>query len=187
MERTELVLHPVRLRVILAVANRSLTTRQIADLLPDVAQATLYRQIGVLLEHGVLHTVSEVQVRGATERTLTLAKDFGRIDTDDFAALPPDEQQRYFINLIGILLADFQRASERPLPNGLIATYTRQRLYLSPDELDAVNAQTNAVLAPYRQPSRMSDDPHVQPWLFTGIVMPDTDLPAQPDSQETPS
>lgn len=40
-----LIGHPVRLRVIIALGGRTLTTKQLAEALPDVAQATLYRHV----------------------------------------------------------------------------------------------------------------------------------------------
>jgi Helix-turn-helix domain len=43
-DKAELILHPVRLKILQAlVGDRVLSTRQLGQLLPDVAQATLYR------------------------------------------------------------------------------------------------------------------------------------------------
>ena len=44
------LLHPVRLRIVLAMGDEQLTTAEIAQHLPDVAQATLYRQVAVLAD-----------------------------------------------------------------------------------------------------------------------------------------
>lgn len=169
MERLELILHPVRMRVILAVGNRVLTARQLAEMLPDVAQTTLYRHVNLLLEGGVLTVARESKVRGTVERELALVKGAGRIEMNEAAALSPEQQEQIFTTFIAALAADFRRAQAQA-PEGVPpAIYTQQRLYLTPDELQQLNAQMDALLAPYKD--RRADG--AQPWLFTGIVMPD--------------
>ena len=42
--KAEMIVHPIRLRIIEALHGRELTSRQIADSLDDVPQATLYRR-----------------------------------------------------------------------------------------------------------------------------------------------
>ncbi len=55
----EILLHPVRLRIVLAFGAEQLTTAQLADRLPDIAHATLYRQIATLADAGMLEVVDE--------------------------------------------------------------------------------------------------------------------------------
>ena len=50
---SELVLHPLRMGIIMAIAGRQMTTQQLAAVLGDVPQATLYRHINRLSEGGV--------------------------------------------------------------------------------------------------------------------------------------
>lgn len=183
MDRIELALHPVRMRLMLALANRVLTTQQLADLMPDVAQTSLYRHINLLLEGGILTIVEESRVRGTVERKLTLAKDAGRIDLETSAALSPEQHEQLFTTFIAMLLADFRRSQSQPQPGLPPAFYTQQRLYLSADELLLLNQQIDAILDTYKDPSRQSPGSHVQPWLFTGIIMPDADVP-QPHEED---
>jgi DNA-binding transcriptional ArsR family regulator len=69
----DLVLHPVRLRILQAfLGGRHLTTGDLARELPDVAQAGLYRHVSRLAKGGVLEVVGERQARGAVERTYAL-------------------------------------------------------------------------------------------------------------------
>src|SRR6185437_4634635 len=84
----DLVLHPVRLRILQAfLGGRRLTTGDLARELPDVAQAGLYRHVSRLAEGGVLEVVSERQARGAVERTYALRQENAWVDADAFAAL----------------------------------------------------------------------------------------------------
>jgi DNA-binding transcriptional ArsR family regulator len=185
MERLELLLHPVRIRLIQALANRVLTTQQLADLLPDVAQTTLYRHINLLLEGGVLTVVSENKVRGTVERELTLVKGAARIDMETSATLTAEAHERLFTTFVAMLLADFKRAQSDPQKGVPPAIYTQQRLYLTVDELQQLNQQIAALLSVYKDPSRAGEEGDVQPWLLTGIIMPDTDLPQSDKEKNT--
>ena len=69
--KAELVLHPVRLRIIQSlIGGRERTPQQIAEELPDVAQATLYRHLGRLAKAGLVKVVAE---RQRNDARLTLA------------------------------------------------------------------------------------------------------------------
>jgi DNA-binding transcriptional ArsR family regulator len=71
--KVDLILHPIRMRIIMALAGERWTARQIAAALPDVAQATLYRHINALAEGGILRIVEERPVRGMVEKVYALA------------------------------------------------------------------------------------------------------------------
>ncbi|UTT62151.1 helix-turn-helix domain-containing protein [Microcella humidisoli] len=86
MTSAELLLHPVRLRVVQAMMGRTeLTTKDLAARLPDVAPATLYRHVGTLVDGGVLEVVSERRVRGSTERSLRLREERASVDPEALA------------------------------------------------------------------------------------------------------
>ncbi|WP_159448863.1 helix-turn-helix domain-containing protein [Demequina sp. NBRC 110053] len=68
-ERARLLLHPVRMRVVIALSGEDLTTRQIGEILEDVPQASLYRAIAQLHEAEIIEVVDEVRRGGAIERT----------------------------------------------------------------------------------------------------------------------
>ena len=81
MASADLLLHPIRLRIIQAfLGDRALTTTELRAELPDVAPATLYRQVARLVDAGVLGVVAERRVRGATERTYVLRASSASVD-----------------------------------------------------------------------------------------------------------
>ena len=97
MKRADLILHPVRLRIILAFARgRRLTPQQVAAVLPDVPQATLYRQIERLYQGGALAVASERRVRGAVERTYVLAEGGASLLPEELANASRDDHLAYF-------------------------------------------------------------------------------------------
>ncbi|NCA93381.1 ArsR family transcriptional regulator [bacterium] len=72
-EITDIVLNPVRMRIIQSLAVRqNMTTTEICEIISDVPRTTLYRHIKILLGNDILSVVSEQKVRGSLERTLAL-------------------------------------------------------------------------------------------------------------------
>jgi DNA-binding transcriptional ArsR family regulator len=119
MASADLLLHPVRLRIVKAfLGDRALTTAQLAAELDDVPAGSLYRHIGKLTDAGVLQVVAENRVRGAVERTYTLRLLAAHIQSGEAAAMTSDEHAQAFMAFIAGLLADFDRylASGPPDP-----------------------------------------------------------------------
>jgi hypothetical protein len=110
MASADLLLHPVRLRIVKAfLGDRALTTSQLAAELDDVPAGSLYRHVARLTQEGVLQVVAERRVRGAVERTYTLRLFAARIQPGEAAAMTPDEHAHAFMAYIAGLLADFDR------------------------------------------------------------------------------
>jgi DNA-binding transcriptional ArsR family regulator len=64
----DLILHPIRARIVYAIEGRCLSSGEIAREVPDVSQASLYRHIKRLVQAGVLLVDHERQAHGAVER-----------------------------------------------------------------------------------------------------------------------
>jgi hypothetical protein len=106
----DLLLHPVRLRVVQAfLGDRALTTTELQNELPDVPAASLYRHVARLVDGGVLAVVSERRVRGALERTYILRTSAASIGLDEVAKMTPDEHRQAFLAFVAGLIGDFDR------------------------------------------------------------------------------
>jgi DNA-binding transcriptional ArsR family regulator len=161
MKRADLVLHPVRLRIILAFARgRRLTPQQVAAVLPDVPQATLYRQIERLYRGGALAIADERRIRGAVERTYVLAEGGASVSPEDLAKSSRDDHVGYFTAFAAGLIAQFQQYLERSeidlLKDGV--GYRQVVLNLTDEELmemaHALNASVGRFLAHEPGPGR---------------------------------
>src|SRR3954451_24255716 len=119
MARGELLLHPIRLRLLQAfLGDRTLTTADLRAELPDVPVATLYRHVSVLADAGVLAVVGERKVRGAAERSYRLDLAAASVDSEDAAAMTAGEHRRAFTTFAASLMADFDRYVTRAAPDG---------------------------------------------------------------------
>jgi hypothetical protein len=107
----ELVLHPVRLRIVQAfLGDRALTTSQLRSELPDVPAASLYRHIARLVDGGVLDVVAQRRVRGAVERIYVLRVGATNSDLNEqLPAMSLDDHRQAFMAFVAGLLGDFDR------------------------------------------------------------------------------
>lgn len=171
--KADLILHPVRLRILAEVVGKELTTRQIASVLPDVPQASLYRHIGVLLEANMLEVVAEQRVNGAVERTLRVARGQDRISPEELSQFSKEDHLRYF-NLFAYALierfGDFvSNAEPQAIPQSGMS-YNRTVVYLSDTERSQLQQQLFALLG-----TVMSHQPNPERKRYTlaSVVIPD--------------
>jgi DNA-binding transcriptional ArsR family regulator len=172
--RADLILHPVRMRLLVALARRQLTAGQLSERLPDVPQATLYHHLGILTRAGLLHVVSERPVRGTVEKRYALADDTALLSPADLAHASREDHLRYFTLFVATLLADFARYLQQDAPLDFVADgvgYRETPFYLSDEEFAQAAVAVNHALRPFldHQPA-----PHRRRRLFATIVFPDT-------------
>jgi Helix-turn-helix domain len=110
MTTADLLLHPVRLRIVQAfLGDRPLTTSALSAELADIPAASLYRHVARLVNAGVLAVVAERRVRGALERTYMLRLTAASIGPDQLAAMSADDHRQAFMAFMAGLLGDFDR------------------------------------------------------------------------------
>jgi hypothetical protein len=150
---SELVLHPLRMRIIMAIAGRQMATLQLAEALGDVPTATLYRHVKRLCDGGVLTVVAQRRARGAVEKVYALGPSGGIMPPDEMADLDKEQHMRYFTTFVATLLDDFARYIDRsssvnPITDGV--GYHKVSLELSDQELVEMTRAVNQALLPFR-------------------------------------
>ncbi len=114
MTSADLLLHPVRLRIVQAfLGDRALTTSRLRDELPDVPPASLYRHVALLVDAGVLSVVAERRVRGAVERTYVLRVAAASVNLDEVERMSREDHRQAFMAFVAGLLGDFDRYLSR--------------------------------------------------------------------------
>lgn len=133
----DLLLHPVRLRVLQAfLGGRELTTAQLAVELSDLPSGGLYRHVSLLAAGGVLTVVSERRVRGAVERTYALRLERSHLGPADLATFTRDDHAQAFATFVAALLSEYNRylaePETEPVRDGV--SYSMNALWLDDEE-----------------------------------------------------
>jgi DNA-binding transcriptional ArsR family regulator len=172
IESRDLLLHPIRLRIVQKLVGAPMTPLQLKGHLGDVPQATLYRHLNQLADGGLLEVVEERQVRGTVERTYGVVASAVALTDAELESATPDDHFRYFATFIGTILADFAAYLDtgQPALSADRVGYRQVPLWLTDEEFDAlVNKMTDAV----HEHVDNKPAPERRRRLLTTIVMPD--------------
>ena len=175
--KADLILHPLRMRIIMAVTGTQMTAQQLASAMPDIAQATLYRHLNKLATGGVLAVVEERPVRGTLEKVYALNEDGAFLSAADIADFTKDDHMRYFTAFIAILLGEFSQYLDSKDKPDLVAdgvSYTKVAMYLSDEEFMDVAKQMSAA---YESILQNQPAPGRKRRLFNTIILPAPDEP----------
>lgn len=177
VDTLDLLLHPVRLRIVHAMSGgRTRTTSELCVSLPDVHRATVYRHVGLLADADVLEVIDERRVRGVVERHYRLRRDKTVIGAEMGASMSLDDHRRGFAAAMAVLLAEFDAYLDRPGVNPVADSigYRQGILWLSPDELTEMVGELRAVFAAR---AGNKPTPDRRPHLLSPIFFP-TDGPS---------
>ncbi|PLS02771.1 helix-turn-helix domain-containing protein [Neobacillus cucumis] len=111
----DVILHPVRMRIIQSLINQEMTSQQIKELLPDIPQASLYRHIKKLLEAGVIHIIDEIPNRGTIEKVYSLQDPANAsIDPEKLKNFTKEEHMDLFFKFMANILGEYERYLNQP-------------------------------------------------------------------------
>jgi DNA-binding transcriptional ArsR family regulator len=153
MKKVDLILHPVRFRILQALAGVTLTTQEIADRLPDVPKSSIYRHLKSLLDGEMIAVMETRLVNGIQEKSYGL-KERPYLNADDVAGLSAADHVRYFTTYVMNLqreFAEYVQALEAETGTvDLLAErvgYTEVTFYASLAEMDQLHTDLNAAFA----------------------------------------
>jgi DNA-binding transcriptional ArsR family regulator len=170
--KADLLLHPLRMRIIMLIVGKTMTAQQLATALPDIAQATLYRHINKLAKAGILNVVEERPVRGTMEKVYELNQAGAFLGAEDIANFTKEDHMRYFTSFVAILLGEFsQYLDSREKPDFVAdgVAYSKVVLCLSDEEFmnmgKSLNEAVGSVIENQPAPGRKRR-------VFTTIILP---------------
>jgi DNA-binding transcriptional ArsR family regulator len=172
--KADLLLHPIRLRIVMALSNREMSAKELSEAVPDVPLTTLYRQINALVEGGLLQVVGETQIRGTVERTYARAI-MPTIKSEDLHGMTRQDYEQAFIIYLSTLMSAARRYLDSkgeeevfdPLADGV--DLSLGTLELSEEEFRTMNQRILEILLPAinNQPA-----PGRKQRLFTYLFIP---------------
>ncbi|MBB5915912.1 DNA-binding transcriptional ArsR family regulator [Nocardia transvalensis] len=177
MDATDLLLHPVRLRIVHALSGGRLrTASELCEHLTDVPRTSIYRHLGLLVDGGMVEVGDERRVRGAVERSYRLRADRRTIAPEEGGAMTTDAHRRGFAAAMAVLIAEFNAYLDRPgaEPFTDSVSYRQGTLWLSPDELAGMLEGLRELVAPL-----VANGPGEgrRPYLISPILFPGGDSP----------
>ena len=102
MNKTEVLIHPVRLSILQYLyIHKKATTSEIISSLPAVSKASIYNHIRLLEQNQIIEVVQENRIRGTIEKIYSLKK---VAKNNDFNAI---------LTFLLSLLSDFQKYYEK--------------------------------------------------------------------------
>jgi DNA-binding transcriptional ArsR family regulator len=170
--RAELLLHPVRARIVVEFSGRRRTVGELAAALPDLPQSTLYRQVGVLVDGGILEVVEQRATTGPDERVYRIADGAGRVPVAEIDSVEPDDQLRYFsvytASLIDTLAAYLAPGDAVPSRDGL--GYIRVGVHLTDAERASFAARLGELV---EEALALPPAPDRRRYHVANVVIPD--------------
>lgn len=172
--KIDLILHPIRMRIITAISGREMTTGQLATALPDIAQATLYRHVNTLVEGNVLVITNETQIRGTVEKCYALqTESLLNITEEDLQNATKDDHIRYFTTFLMTLLGDYTRYMQtkttvNPTEDGI--GYHTIPVHMTDDELGDFATKLQDLMRTYQ-----TSQPNRKRRLFSFVILPSAD------------
>ena len=170
--RTDALLHPVRMRIVIALQDDSLNAAQIARILGDVPLTTLYRHLNILLAAGTIEVAKETPTHGAVEREFRLVEAATYLDGE--RDKPTAEEILGLVNaLTGVVQGAFGRyivdVETMPPPPGEM-TLVAKSVYLTTAQNGALRQQVINIL---RSPENWHPAPDRSRRLIGFFTVPD--------------
>ena len=113
-KQLELLVHPIRLRILQALMpNNELTVQEISKKLNDIPPATLYRHVNKLKEANLIEVKSQQQIRGTVENRYIVSPSVLQSGEEDVNSLTNEQHLQYFTVFTSFLLAEFKGYLDR--------------------------------------------------------------------------
>lgn len=168
----DLLLHPLRLRIVQTLIGSPMTPLRLKEALGDVPQATLYRHVNQLHDGGILEIVDEQPVRGGVERTYGVITEAASLGPDEYQDASAEDHLRYFTTFLGTLIDAFGAYLDEGPSNFAVdgVGYRQVPLWLTDEEFDAVLSALSEAVRPEldNRPA-----PGRRRRLITTVIMPD--------------
>lgn len=150
MSKAELLLHPIRMRIIQQLLlGKPLTIAQLLDTLGDVPQATLYRQINILMKAELIEIIETKKVKGTEERVFSVRKENLQIEENEIEATSQEDHIRHFSifhgNLFQLATSYLQKTPPKQYKDDGFA-YWYTPIHLTDEEFQELVQSVNQVI-----------------------------------------
>lgn len=148
ISKADLIIHPIRIRIVQALLFGPQTTQELWEQLPDVPKSSLYRHLRLLLEGELIGIAETRLVQGIQEKVYELVQ-MPRLSRQEMAAVSAEEHLRYFTTFMAILLQGFADylAADSNFESDVVG-YSEVTVWATPEEFGKFNQKLNAAIIP---------------------------------------
>lgn len=157
--KADLILHPVRIRIIQHLSKGSATVYELKEWITDVPQATLYRHLNTLHKNQIIYVTDERKVRGAVERTYALEKNTAYITAEEAAKLSKEEHMKMFMTFLSHITGEVEAYLDGdPNLSTDLFGYNQLDLYLNEEEWEDLSRGMQTLISKYipNRPSKQN-------------------------------
>ena len=146
----DVVMQPIRLRIIEQIGAGRMTTSELRRALPDIPTATLYRHVAALVDAEILAVVEERKVRGAVERTLALGGRDAHVGHDELRDIDGEKLRQAFLTFLAHLAEKFDSTVDLDEPGARdFLGFGMTQLHVSTEDLAEIQRGLGELIAPY--------------------------------------
>ncbi len=163
MDKADLIIHPIRLKLLRELVNEELTTQALSERLPDVPLSSIYRHLKLLLDSQLVEVSDTRLVKGIQERTYRAIQP-AVLGPADIAGWSAADHLRYFTSYALTLINEFnqflaaKQRRQQPINMDVDrAGYREVNLYATIEELDNAIQAINAAILPLAKNRRQRD------------------------------
>lgn len=150
----DILIHPVRMRILQALGDHTLMTQELADRLPDIPKSSVYRHLRILLEHEFVSIAATQMIRGIEEKQYQLARS-PYLNAADTAGMTTDDHARAFATYLLLVQQGFanylSQINGQGKPVDFVADragYTEVIVQASDAEFDTLTSAINEAVMP---------------------------------------
>jgi DNA-binding transcriptional ArsR family regulator len=139
-EKADLIIHPIRLRILQLLSREPLTIRKLDQLMPDVAKSSLYRHIRKLLDAGFIEIAETHPVKGTPENSYRLLQ-APHITVEDVQQMTKEDHLHLFSSYVAGLVQGFKTYLDSQETLDLVSDrvgYSQILFFANTDEFDAL-------------------------------------------------
>ena len=148
LNKADLIIHPVRLKILQTLTEGPMTTQEISEVLNDIPTSSIYRHLKLLLDGDMVEVAETRPVKGIQEKIYRLAK-APKLSPEDVADFSKEDHLRYFTSYTATLLqgfADYISSSNNPDLVEDRVGYNEVIFYASQEELVTFAQDLNKAL-----------------------------------------
>jgi DNA-binding PadR family transcriptional regulator len=158
--KRDILLHPVRMRIFTEITGGQTTAKALAQTLPDIPPATLYRHLKKMVEAGFLIIVDEIPIRGTVERVYAIGTT--GLSPEELSGMGVEELRGAVNMILSGFLGDFERylgskqgEQINPIEEGF--EFSKAQLHLTDVEFARLKQDLWAVVEPMTELPPSSD------------------------------